>query len=91
MMRSAHNAPFGGRGGSPAEGRLAARNGGSRATAAASAMIGLAAVVLIEKIWRRGPAAGRAGGVAALVLAVAVICLSGLAPGPHAALPMMMG
>jgi len=56
-----------------------------------AAMIGLAAVVLIEKTWRWGPAAGRAAGVAALGLAVAVIWLPGLAPGLHAAPPMMMG
>jgi predicted metal-binding membrane protein len=56
-----------------------------------AAMIGLAAVVLIEKTWSRGPAAGRAAGVAALGLAVAVIWLPGLAPGLHAAPPMMMG
>ena len=49
------------------------------------------AVVLIEKTWSRGPAAGRAAGVAALGLAVAVIWLPGLAPGLHAAPPMMMG
>jgi hypothetical protein len=36
-----------------------------------------------------GPAAGRAVGVAALALAVAVIWLPGLAPGLHAAPPMM--
>ena len=45
-----------------------------------AAMIGLAAVVLIEKTWRRGPAAGRAAGAAALALAVAVIWLPWLAP-----------
>ena len=56
-----------------------------------AAMIGLAAVVLIEKTWRWGPAAGRAAGIAALGLAVAVIWLPGLAPGLHAAPPMMMG
>jgi predicted metal-binding membrane protein len=56
-----------------------------------AAMIGLAAVVLIEKTWRWGPAAGRAAGVAALALALAVIWLPWLAPGLHAAPPMMMG
>jgi predicted metal-binding membrane protein len=56
-----------------------------------AAMIGLAAVVLIEKTWSRGPAAARAAGVAALGLAVAVIWVPGLAPGLHAAAPMMMG
>jgi predicted metal-binding membrane protein len=54
------------------------------------AMIGLAAVVLVEKTWRWGQAAGRVAGVAALGLAVAVIWLPWLAPGLHAAPPMMM-
>jgi len=53
------------------------------------AMVGLAAVVLIEKTWRWGPATGRVAGVAALALAVAVIWFPWLAPGLHAA-PMMM-
>ena len=56
-----------------------------------AAMVGLALVVVIEKTWRRGPAAGRVAGVAALGLAVAVIWLPWLAPGLHAAPPMMMG
>ena len=56
-----------------------------------AAMIGLAAVVLIEKTWRWGTTAGRAAGVSALVLAVAVIWLPWLAPGLHAAPSMMMG
>ncbi len=55
-----------------------------------AAMIGLAAVVLIEKTWRRGPAAGRLAGVAALALAVAVVWFPWLAPGLHAPPPMMM-
>jgi predicted metal-binding membrane protein len=54
-----------------------------------AAMIGLAAVVLIEKTWRWGTAAGRAAGVAALALAVAVVWLPWLAPGLHAAPSMM--
>jgi predicted metal-binding membrane protein len=54
-----------------------------------AAMVGLAAVVLIEKTWRWGPAAGRLAGVAALALAVAIIWFPWLAPGLHAA-PMMM-
>ncbi len=54
-----------------------------------AAMVGLAAVVLIEKIWKWGPAAGRVAGVAALALAVAVIWFPWLAPGLHAAPPMM--
>jgi len=54
-----------------------------------AAMIGLAALVLIEKTWRWGPAAGRLAGVALLALAVATIWFPWLAPGMHAA-PMMM-
>ena len=54
-----------------------------------AAMIGLAVVVLVEKTWRWGPAAGRLAGVAALALAVAAIWLGWLAPGLHAAPPMM--
>lgn len=54
------------------------------------AMIGLAALVLVEKAWRRGPAAGRLAGAAVLALAVATIWLPWLAPGLHAAPPMMM-
>ena len=55
-----------------------------------AAMVGLAALVLIEKTWRWGPAAGRVAGVAALALAVATIWLPWLAPGLHTAPPMMM-
>ena len=55
------------------------------------AMVGLAALVLIEKTWSRGPAAGRLAGAAALALAVATIWLPWLAPGLHAAPAMMMG
>ncbi len=55
-----------------------------------AAMVGLAALVLIEKVWTRGPAAGRLAGVAALALAAATIWLPWLAPGLHAA-PQMMG
>jgi predicted metal-binding membrane protein len=54
------------------------------------AMIGLAAVVLTEKVSPGGPAIGRLGGAAALALAVATIWLPWLAPGLHAAPPMMM-
>jgi predicted metal-binding membrane protein len=54
-----------------------------------AAMVGLAALVLIEKTWSRGPLAGRLAGVAALALAVAIIWFPWLAPGLHAA-PMMM-
>jgi predicted metal-binding membrane protein len=55
-----------------------------------AAMVGLAAVVLAEKTWRWGQLAGRVAGVAALGLAVAIIWLPWLAPGLHAAPPMMM-
>jgi predicted metal-binding membrane protein len=55
-----------------------------------AAMAGLAAVVLIEKTWAWGRAAGRLAGVAALGLAVAIIWFGWLAPGLHAAPPMMM-
>jgi predicted metal-binding membrane protein len=54
-----------------------------------SAMVALAALVLIEKVWARGRAAGRLAGAAALALAVAAIWLPWLAPGLHAA-PQMM-
>jgi predicted metal-binding membrane protein len=53
------------------------------------AMIGLAALVLVEKVWKRGPAVGRLAGAAALALAVATIWLPWLAPGLHAMPPMM--
>jgi predicted metal-binding membrane protein len=55
-----------------------------------AAMIGLAAVVLVEKTWRWGALAGRVAGVATLGLALAIIWLPWLAPGLHAAAPMMM-
>jgi predicted metal-binding membrane protein len=54
-----------------------------------TAMIGLAALVLVEKVWRWGPAAGRLAGAAALAIAVATIWLPWLAPGLHAAPAMM--
>jgi predicted metal-binding membrane protein len=48
-----------------------------------TAMVALAAVVVAEKTWRRGPALSRAVGVAALILAVAVALRPSLAPGLH--------
>jgi hypothetical protein len=48
-------------------------------------------LVLVEKTWRWGPIVGRVAGVAVLALAVAIIWLPWLAPGLHAAPPMMMG
>jgi predicted metal-binding membrane protein len=47
-----------------------------------AAMAGLAALVLIEKLWRWGPAAGRLAGAAALALAVATIWLPWACPRP---------
>ena len=55
-----------------------------------AAMIGLAALVLIEKTWSRGRAVGRVAGVAALALAVAIVWFPWLAPGLHAAPAMTM-
>ncbi len=55
-----------------------------------AAMIGLAALVLTEKTWSRGRAAGRVAGVAALALAVAIVWFPWLAPGLHAAPAMTM-
>jgi predicted metal-binding membrane protein len=54
-----------------------------------AAMVGLAALVLIEKTWSWGPATGRLAGTAALALAVATIWFPWLAPGLHAAPAMM--
>ena len=54
------------------------------------AMVGLAALVLVEKTWRWGVVAGRIAGVALLALAVAAIWLPWLAPGLHGTAPMMM-
>jgi predicted metal-binding membrane protein len=48
-----------------------------------AAMLVIAGVVLVEKTWTWGPRFSRALGVCALVLAVAVIFLPGLAPGLH--------
>lgn len=55
------------------------------------AMVGLTALVIIEKTVPWGPAAGRLAGAAALALAVAAIWLPWLAPGLHAAPQMTMG
>jgi predicted metal-binding membrane protein len=53
------------------------------------AMAGLAAVVLAEKVARRGLLIGRLAGFAAIGLAVATIWLPWLAPGLHAANQVM--
>ena len=55
-----------------------------------AAMVGLAAVVLIEKVSPWGVAISRLAGAAALALAVATIWLPWLAPGLHAAPTMIM-
>jgi predicted metal-binding membrane protein len=49
-----------------------------------AAMVVLAVVVLVEKLWVHGGVLAQAVGVAALVLAVAAIWLPALAPGLHA-------
>jgi len=54
-----------------------------------AAMVGLALLVLIEKVWAYGPAAARLAGASALVLAVATVWFPWLAPGLHAAPAMM--
>lgn len=45
------------------------------------AMVGIAALVLVEKLWARGPVTGRLAGLALLALAVVVIWVPSLAPG----------
>lgn len=45
------------------------------------AMVGLAAVIAIEKVWRHGEMFARGFGVACLVFAVALVFEPGLAPG----------
>jgi predicted metal-binding membrane protein len=45
------------------------------------AMVGLALLIVVEKLWVRGPLAGRLAGIAALGLALALIWVPGLAPG----------
>jgi predicted metal-binding membrane protein len=50
-----------------------------------TAMVVLAAVVLVEKLWVHGELLARVVGVAALALAVAVIWLPALAPALHGA------
>jgi predicted metal-binding membrane protein len=53
-----------------------------------AAMVVLAAVVLVEKLWVHGELLARVVGVAALALAVGVIWLPGLAPALHGATQM---
>lgn len=45
------------------------------------AMVGIAALVVIEKLWARGPIAGRLAGVALLALASTAMWVPSLAPG----------
>jgi predicted metal-binding membrane protein len=52
-----------------------------------AAMIALAAIVLVEKTWVWGPRFGRLLGVVALVLAVLVIFMPGIATGLHHTMP----
>jgi predicted metal-binding membrane protein len=54
------------------------------------AMVALALVVAVEKLWRHGVAFARAAGAAALVLAAAVIVEPGIAPGLDAGGTMTM-
>ena len=54
------------------------------------AMVGLAVLVLIEKVWAHGQVAARLAGAALLALAVATIWFPWLSPGLHAAPTMMM-
>ena len=50
-----------------------------------AAMVVLAVVVLVEKLWEHGEVLSRAVGVAALALAVAVVWVPALAPELHSA------
>jgi predicted metal-binding membrane protein len=54
-----------------------------------AAMVVLAVVVLVEKLWVHGEVLARVVGVAALALAVAMIWLPALAPGLHGTNQMM--
>jgi predicted metal-binding membrane protein len=48
-----------------------------------AAMVVLAAVVLVEKLWVHGEIVARVAGVTAIVLAAAVIWFPALSPGLH--------
>jgi hypothetical protein len=56
---------------------------GAGSFTAVIAMAVLAGAVLAEKTWARGLGFSRVVGVAALVLAIAVVFVPGLAPGLH--------
>jgi predicted metal-binding membrane protein len=45
------------------------------------AMVGIAALVVVEKLWGRGPAAGRLAGLALVALAATTVWVPSLAPG----------
>jgi predicted metal-binding membrane protein len=45
------------------------------------AMVGIAALVVVEKLWTHGPFAGRLAGIALLILAVTAIWVPSVAPG----------
>jgi predicted metal-binding membrane protein len=55
-----------------------------------AAMVGLAVVIALEKVWSRGEQFARAVGVACLAFAVALVFEPGLAPGldPDSVMPM---
>ena len=59
------------------------------------AMVALASIVALEKLWSRGPMLGRAVGVVSLALAVVVIFVPEIAPGvtgtPMGEIAMMGG
>jgi predicted metal-binding membrane protein len=54
-----------------------------------AAMVVLAVVVLVEKLWINGEVLARAVGVAALALAVTAIWVPALTPGLHGTSQMM--
>jgi predicted metal-binding membrane protein len=45
------------------------------------AMVAIAGLVVVEKLWHRGPAAGRLAGLCLLALATTAIWVPSLAPG----------
>ncbi len=55
-----------------------------------AAMVGLAVIIAVEKVWRHGEQFARAVGVAAIGCAIAVVFVPELAPGldPNAVMPM---
>jgi predicted metal-binding membrane protein len=55
------------------------------------AVVALAGVATVEKLWTRGPAFSRVTGLVALGLALAVIWIPSLAPGLHGGMSAQMG